>query len=241
MVHPSDVAAFYGYHPHMDGMMASGYMPSHRMPYGAMHGGYPPEMYPGAMEDMKHTHAKHAAMGVPPGMGAHLHPDARWAAGVPRMAGRGMWQHPASARDVMRNMGLAGRFSRDGVDPRMLDAHGFGYDPSYAGHVGPSPHMPPSSHEMHMLHAMAGGAAAWGAGPMPGGMSRKVCTLARGAVHACWRRILHLSLRCAGACSTRICPTHVRVVVCAASGQCAHGRRASWRAGTRCSARWQGR
>jgi len=242
MAHPSDVAAFYGYHPHIDGMMAGGYVPSHRMPYGAMHGGYPPEMYAGAMEDMKHTHAKHAAMGVPPGMGGHMHPDARWSAGVPRMAGRGgMWQHPASARDVMRNMGLAGRFSRDGVDPRMLDAHGFGYDPSYAGHVGPSPHMTPSSHEMHMMHAMAGGAGTWGAGAMPGGMSRKVCTLARACVCLLAAHLAPVAAFRGRFCSSRICPTDVRAVVCAASGQRAYGRRARWWAGPGRSARWEGR
>lgn len=235
--HPSEIAAsYYGYHGHMDAMMASGYHPSHRMPYGGMNAGFIPDMYPGAMEDMKH--AKHA-MGMPHAMGSHVHAaDVRWA-GVPRggMPGRGVWHHPAAARDAMRSMGMAGRF-RDGVDPRMLDAHGFGYDPSYAGHVGPSPHMPPTSQEMHMLHAMAGGAGAWG-GVMPGGVPRKVFPLTsvdRACVLTCVPvadmprgkepRCDGLSDGCRGVAASR--------------ERCVRGGRA-WRAGSSRGSSWKGR
>jgi hypothetical protein len=174
--HPGDVAAFYGYPSHMDSMMSSGYMPSNRMPYGAMHSGYHPEMYPSAMEDIKGVHGKHAAMGMAH-MGSHLHPDAQWMGADPRMSGQGMWQHPSASREAMRNMGILGRYGGrgEGVDPRMLDLHGYGYDPSYLGHIGHSAHMVPSSHEMHMMQGMPGGGmgvpAGWSGMPA---MPRKV-------------------------------------------------------------------
>ena len=173
--HQADFGAFYGYPSHMDSMMSGGYLPAHRMPYAGMHAGYPPDMYHGAIEDMKGAHGKHG-MAMAHGMPSHLQQDARWA--DPCMAGRGMWQqqHPSAARDVMRSMALSGRYGRgEGVDPRMVDAHGFDVDPSYSGHIGQ--HMQPSAHEMAMLHAMAGGSGvpSWGGG-MAGAMPRKVCS-----------------------------------------------------------------
>jgi hypothetical protein len=174
---------------HIDSMMGSGcmpshrkrihhtylhththrYMPSHRMPYGAMIPGYPPEMYSGAMEDLKGSHSsRHAAMGMSH-MASHVHPDMQWMGADPRMSGRGMWQHPAAFRDAMRGMGVpAGRYGRgEGVDTRMLELHGYGFDPSYVGHIGHAAHMvaDPRAHEMQMMHGMVGG----GGGGVMGG------------------------------------------------------------------------
>ncbi len=145
------------------------YMPSHRMPYGAMIPGYPPEMYSGAMEDLKGSHSsRHAAMGMSH-MASHVHPDMQWMGADPRMSGRGMWQHPAAFRDAMRGMGVpAGRYGRgEGVDTRMLELHGYGFDPSYVGHIGHAAHMvaDPRAHEMQMMHGMVGG----GGGGVMGG------------------------------------------------------------------------
>ena len=135
-------------------------------------------MYGGSMDELKDAHAKHASIPNTHGMG--MHPDARWQGGSdPRMSGRGMWQHP-SARDAMRGMGMSGRFGRgEGIDPRMMEAHGFsGYDPSYADHVGNAPHMTSSPLEIHaMMPPRAGsgsGAHGWGVGMPSGGMPRKV-------------------------------------------------------------------
>jgi len=161
--HPADVAAFYGYPSHMDSMMSNGYLPSHRMPYGSMHAGYGPEMYAGAMEDMKVARMAH-------GIAPHLGADPRWSTGDPRMAGRGgMWQHH-SARDSIRGMGPAGMYGRgDGMDPRMVEAHLYD-DPSYSGHIGHSLHNP--AHEMHMMHAMPGGPVGGPGGPSPGAQAQ---------------------------------------------------------------------
>ena len=166
--YPADVAAFYGHPSHIDSMMSSGYIPSHRIPYGGMHGGYPAEVYGASMDEMKNVHAKHAV-----GMG--MHPDMRMSGYDPRMAGRGMWMHPSATGDpmAMKSMGLMYRYGRgDGIDPRMVDMHGMGYSRGYAGQ-GSSMRM--SSQEMQMMHGMAGsgpGGPKWGHG-MSSAMGRK--------------------------------------------------------------------